>query len=316
MTRALWHINSSSSIIKEEALIDQEIKIETEYSLISRGTEMLVCKGLVPSSLQEIMAVPYMQGNFSLPIKYGYSLVGKVVGEKENTYAHCMHPHQSICSIAKKDFTVVPGSVSPKRACLASNMETAVNGMWDARLEGSEEVLILGFGNIGALLAETLRKTYALDITIGDPSAYKLSIAKELGFRTLDSTGLERKFDVVFNTSASNEALQNGILRLKKEGRLVEMSWYGDKTIKLQLGMEFHYNRLSIISSQVSNIPKHKETDWDYNKRKQFVFELLSDPTFDRYISHEIPFSKGPEFFADLRQGKLEEGIIYLFKYD
>ena len=61
------------------------------------------------------------------------------------------------------------------------------------------------------------------------------------------------------------------------EARIIELSFYANEEVKLHLGRSFHMNRLKIISSQVSEIPKHMQANWDYKKRKEKVFQLLQD---------------------------------------
>ena len=77
-TNALWHLDSNRSALQETSLTEQEdeqyITIKSLYSLISTGTENLVATGKVPKALHQVMGVPYMDGDFSFPIKYGYSL--------------------------------------------------------------------------------------------------------------------------------------------------------------------------------------------------------------------------------------------------
>ena len=76
-TNALWHLDSNRSALQETSLTEQEddqyITIKSLYSLISTGTENLVATGRVPKALHQVMGVPYMDGDFSFPIKYGYS---------------------------------------------------------------------------------------------------------------------------------------------------------------------------------------------------------------------------------------------------
>ncbi len=72
----------NASAILEQELPDRNnhmLLIESLYSLVSLGTERLVASALMPAAIWNQMAVPYMEGSFSLPCKYGYSLVGRVL---------------------------------------------------------------------------------------------------------------------------------------------------------------------------------------------------------------------------------------------
>ncbi|MHA2501605.1 MAG: dehydrogenase, partial [Candidatus Kariarchaeaceae archaeon] len=130
--RALWFLKPYSSVIKDielPALDSSSLKIQTLYSSISPGTERLVFQGLVPIASQDYMAVPYMEGDFSFPIKYGYSLVGEVI-EGNDDYSgklvHVMHPHQDKIVVNEKDIRLIPDTISAKRATLISYLETCI----------------------------------------------------------------------------------------------------------------------------------------------------------------------------------------------
>ena len=71
-----------------------EVLVRTLYSGISRGTETLVYRGEVPDSQHDVMRAPFQVGDFSGPLKYGYSSVGEVLaressGQKLNWLGSC-----------------------------------------------------------------------------------------------------------------------------------------------------------------------------------------------------------------------------------
>ena len=96
--KALWHLNAEESIIDKAQLAEQQedlVTVRSLYSLISTGTERLVASGGVPENLYQQMTVPYMEGGFQFPIKYGYSLVGEIdqVGHDwHGQKVHLLHP--------------------------------------------------------------------------------------------------------------------------------------------------------------------------------------------------------------------------------
>src|SRR5688500_1176832 len=79
--RAFWVTAPGRGEIRGEALrppAEGEVVITALYSGISRGTEALVFAGRVPPSEWDRMRAPFQQGNFPAPVKYGYSMVGRV----------------------------------------------------------------------------------------------------------------------------------------------------------------------------------------------------------------------------------------------
>ncbi|MEK6476594.1 zinc-binding alcohol dehydrogenase [Catalinimonas sp. 4WD22] len=306
-SRSLWHISTDQSVIKESEHISDEAEcvVKSRYSLISTGTERLVARGKVPVSLQEHMQVPYMEGDFSLPIKYGYSLVGKVVEgptELNDKMVHLLHPHQDICHVKAADLSIVPFDIPAARATLASNMETALNAVWDSEVSIGDRVLLVGFGIIGSLTASLLRAIPGVELSVYDTNQQRCEMAAQMGFHVVDNF---QPYDLAFHCSGSGEGLQLCIDQIGKEGKVIEMSWYGEQEVSLQLGRSFHYQRKQIISSQVSHIPVKKQHRWDYQRRKAVVMELLKNPEYDQYIGASVAFDKAPELFNKIRKGEL-----------
>lgn len=314
--RALYHVSQHESHLDNKALpeiLDGQLLLRSLYSQISRGTERLVASGEVPLAARPYMEVPYQDGDFSFPIKYGYSLVAKVEQGPEHLLGkivHLMHPHQDECVVAEEAVFPLPGNIPPARATLASNMETAVNAIWDAQLKPDSKVLIVGFGMIGALIAGCLRKQPGREFLVSEINPERLGLVKQLGLKYLTS---EDQFDVVFHTSSTGSGLQKAINLTGFEGKVIELSWYGDRRVELKLGESFHYHRKQIISSQVSHIPSHLP-NMDFKKRKGVVFEVLDDPWFDQLLDVEIPFEELPAFFQTLRRGN-PRGVSGLVKF-
>lgn len=312
MIKALWHDNPTASSLKEVVLENGAsgmIHIQSLYSFISLGTERTIAKGGIPSGLDHEMDVPYMEGTLQLPVKYGYSLVGKVIDhghELEEKSVHLLHPHQSVCQVYLQDCFVIPDGIPPLRATLASNMETAVNAIWDAQISIGDRVLIVGFGIIGALIASVADQLPGVVVHIVEQNSARKEQAKALGFTTVD-TPVILDYDLAFNTSGHESGLQLAIDAVGLEGRIMEMSWYGGKSVSLNLGGDFHWKRKKIISSQVGLIPNSKQHRWNYFRRKELVFELLKNPIYDRFITNILDFEDSPAFFNRLRTEQVND---------
>ncbi len=306
---ALWHINSNSSQLKAENFIPgQKSLFNSKCSMISTGTERLVASGLVDKSFQENMKVPYQSGNFDLPIKYGYSLI---VENDKGTLGHIMHPHQDRIEVAEKDIFWLEESIPAHRFALISNIETVINAIWDSKLTKEDTIGICGFGNIGSLLANTLRTHCGIEAKIMEQHQWRSQKAKALKWKLHK----DESYDIIFHTTASESGLQFCVDHLNHEGKLIELSWYGNKQVNLSLGKNFHYKRLKIISSQVSQIPGHMKEQYNYEARKILALQILKDDSFDNFITNIIPFKNSPLFFEDLRKENIKDGLIYIIEY-
>lgn len=309
--KALWFEKVGAVCIKEEQIQElgrEDCLIKSAYSLISGGTERLVLSGKVPESMHDSMRVPYMKGSFSFPLTYGYSLVGEVIeGKYKGEMVHVMHPHCNYANVAAKDVTVLPSRIDARMATLISNTETVINAVWDSKVSLGDEVLVLGFGIIGQMLSCLLRHLGYL-VKVIDPPMEKQ--VKKMGFPQGQDIS---KFDKVFNCTSSGKALQLGVDLLKQEGTLVELSWYGNQMVELNLGSSFHFGRKRIISSQVSNLPQDKIANWDYEKRKKLAIELIVKGVFNKINLEEVDFLDTPSNYSMLYSGNLNS--INVIKY-
>ena len=304
--RALWHTSSNDSVLRNVSADTKPgyCTVQALYSLVSTGTERLVATGHVPASLYDAMRVPYMEGQFSFPIKYGYSLVGRVLKgteEYQGKLVHLLHPHQDLCTVRETDVFVISEEVPPLRATLASNLETALTALWDARVSVGDSVLVVGFGMIGALVARLLRAIPAVSLFVLDPDPQRRAMAEQAGFTVI--TSAKQGFDIAFHSSSHKAGLQASIDAVGQEGTVIELSWYGNQPVRVHLGESFHHQRKRIISSQVSSLPADRCARWNFRRRKEVVFELLKDEVFDSHITEVVPFEQLSELFTRIRQG-------------
>jgi threonine dehydrogenase-like Zn-dependent dehydrogenase len=108
--------------------------------------------------------------------------------------------------------------------------------------------------------------------------------------------------DLVVHASATAAGLQTSLELLAPEGTVIELSWYGDRSVSLALGGAFHSGRLTIRSSQVGTVARPDRT---FAERLALALELLRDPAFDALITGESPFEELPSVLAGLAAGTL-----------
>jgi threonine dehydrogenase-like Zn-dependent dehydrogenase len=300
--RALWIEAAGRAVLREETLPaprDGWCRVEALYSAVSPGTERLVASGRVPAEVAEIMRCPYMEGAFPFPVKYGYSLVGRVTdGPLAGKIVHLLHPHQERMQVRVSDLRVVPGDVPPERATLAANLETAVTALWDGRVTAGERVLVIGFGIVGSLVARLVSAIPGVELDVVERDPAKRALASTLGFTARETP--RDDYDVAFGASGSAAEVQLAIDAVGNEGRVIELSWLGLQSAAILLGGSFHSGRKQLIASQVSQIPPSLRGRWDYARRTQLVFSLLRDPVFDQHITRQVAFEELPDFIADL----------------
>ena len=63
---------------------------------------------------------------------------------------------------------LVPERVPPGRAVLAANLETAINGVWDARPHVGDRVAVIGAGTVGCLVAWLVGRIAGCEVELID----------------------------------------------------------------------------------------------------------------------------------------------------
>ncbi len=274
-----------------------QIRLRTWYTGLSRGTERLVFEGNLPQSEWQRMRAPHQEGEFPFPVKYGYSAVGVIESGPDELVGQTvfgLFPHQDQIVARPDDVVRVPAGVPPRRAVLAANMETALNGIWDAGVTAGHNVLIVGVGVVGALLAAILLRMAGVRVGLVDVRPERAELAQTLGAEFFAPDDAPGGVDIVFHTSASDAGLRLALNCAGFEARIVEMSWFGDRSVSLPLGEAFHSQRLQIISSQVGHIAPSHRARWSHRRRLEKALALLDDPRLDALITEEVAFDDLP----------------------
>lgn len=302
--RAFWITAPSQGAIREETLgapTAGEVLVETLWSGISRGTETLVFQGRVPPSEYRRMRCPFQAGDFPAPVKYGYANVGRAHGgEHAGRAVFCLFPHQTAFVAPASMLVPVPDGVPPERAVLAANMETALNALWDARLQAGDRVSVVGAGVVGCLVAFLAARLPGTQVELVDVLPARAVTAAALGvsFAPPDRASTER--DVVFHASGRADGARTALSLAATDATIVELSWYGDAEVSLPLGADFHARRLTLRSSQVGTVSPEARRRFSHRTRLELALSLLADARLDCLIDGETPFDALPAALAEL----------------
>ncbi len=310
-----------------------EALVESLYSAVSPGTEMLVYRGQFPKDLPVDECFPGMDGPFAYPLAYGYACVGKVV-ELGSGVAHdwldrlvfAFQPHTSHFAARTDALLPIPISLSPEAAVFLPNMETAVNLAQDAAPILGERVLVLGQGIIGLLTAALLTEFPLAALVTSDLLPLRRAASSSLGvtaaldpaapgFREQARALLAAGADLSIELTGSPSALDAALALTRFSGRVVIGSWYGEKQVRLDLGGSFHRSRIRLISSQVSTIAPELSARWDKPRRFEVAWDSLARLRPEKWITHRIPLENAAEAYELLDQNP-QETIQVVFTPD
>jgi 2-desacetyl-2-hydroxyethyl bacteriochlorophyllide A dehydrogenase len=286
-----------------------QVLVRTHYSGISAGTEMNVYRGVAPQwrTRQETASgLFHGEPEWSYPLVYGYANVGAVaaLGEgvdrlSEGDLVFSYTPHCDWVVAAADAVLPLPSIPDPRRGVFFANLNTALNGVLDARPCLGETVVVSGLGVIGLIVTRLLRRAGAGLVVGIDPLDLRRGLALEAGAhlalspeepvaeRVRELTG-GRGADTVIEVSGSSAALNEAIRLVGFGGLVLAMSWYGGTFESLSLAGEFHHNRVRIRSSQVGSVNPDLGPLWSTERRSALAGDLLAEFPLERYITHEF----------------------------
>lgn len=287
-----------------------QVLVRTEVSALSAGTELLVYRGQAPEDLPADAAIAGLQAALRFPLKYGYSVVGRVQETGQRVFA--FHPHESHFVARPEDLVPLPEDLDPETAVFLPNVETAVNLVHDGRPRVGERVAVFGQGVVGLLTTALLARFPLERLVAVDPLAERRQLARLFGAET--ELGDLRDFDLTYEVSGRPETLDDAIAATGFSGRVVIGSWYGTKRAPVDLGGAFHRSRIRILSSQVSTLDPELTGAWTKARRLATALDLLPSLGPQRLVTHRFPVERAAEAYALLDE-KPREALQVVLTY-
>jgi NADPH:quinone reductase-like Zn-dependent oxidoreductase len=318
--KALWYVAPGRAELREETVAAPkpgEVQVRSLFGAISRGTERLIHAGRVPASEYERMRAPLMAGTFPFPVKYGYATVGRVeAGDAElrRRIVFSLYPHQSVFTLSAEAVFAVPEHVSPRRAVLAANMETALNAVWDGAPGPADRIAVVGGGLVGLLVAYLCARLPAAEVTVVDIASARANLAHGIGARFATPDAAPGDCDLVFHASGTATGLATALRVAGEESSIVELSWYGSGDVASPLGEAFHSRRLRLLSSQVGRVAPSHRPRWTPRRRLMAALALLEEPVLDILLGPSIAFDDLPAKLPSIL-GYDSEGMCPLIRY-
>ncbi len=330
--RCLYFTKPFELEIREESLPAPgpgQLLIETQVSGISAGTELLFYTGQQPRRMALDASLPHLEGSADYPLSYGYALAGRIVGLGAgldpallHRMAFAFHPHATHALINREEAVLLPPGMDGADAIFFPNMETAVNLVMDGAPLFGERVIVLGLGVIGLLTAALLRQfplqtlygidrldfrrekglELGLDACFGDGEAALLSARQHTLSHNGESEG-DAGFDLCYELSGNPVALDAALGLCGFNSRICVGSWYGTKTHPINLGGDFHRNRIRLFSSQVSTLAPELSGRWTKERRAQQAWKQVARMKPQGFITHRIPFERCQEAYELLHKG-------------
>jgi threonine dehydrogenase-like Zn-dependent dehydrogenase len=153
----------------------------------------------------------------------------------------------------------------------------------------------VGAGVVGSLCAYLARRLAGTDVELVDIQSARADVAAALGVRFASPGDAAAERDLIVHASGSAEGLKLALGLAAPEATVLELSWFGDREVPLELGRSFHAQRLTLRSSQVGTVSPNARPRWSRARRLAFALELCRDSVLDVLIDQESGFEELPE---------------------
>jgi 2-desacetyl-2-hydroxyethyl bacteriochlorophyllide A dehydrogenase len=306
-----------------------EVLIRSRCSAISAGTEAMIFSGKFPKDAPLDTTIEGLKGGFAYPFPYGYALVGEVSalgpGVDEALLGKLLfafHPHRDWAVVPIADCLAIPEGVTAEAALFLPQMETALNLVMDGAPLIGERVMVFGQGVVGLLTAALLRRFPLGRLMAVEPLAWRREMARQWGIDeavdpsdavawqamlvSLSGTHSDGSIsggtsfkgaDLIFELSGNMGALDLAIEAAGFDARIVVGSWYGARSVPLDLGGRFHRNRLRLVSSQVSTLSPALTGRWGKRRRIELAWRMVEELRPERLIGRSFSLAQCAQAF-------------------
>jgi 2-desacetyl-2-hydroxyethyl bacteriochlorophyllide A dehydrogenase len=276
--------------------------------------------------------LPTTGGTYPFPLKFAYQIVGEVeaAGEQsgfsvgERVFAY--HPHQErfvMGGVSSGLVFPIHDNATAEQSAFTNLYSVAYTALLDTPVRIGDVAVVSGLGVIGTFVAQLCRES-ASKLVLIDPMPHRREraawvgadavVAPEDAEAAIAELSHGQGNDIWFEASGAPAALQSAIDNTGQEGTITVLSFYGSKPVTLQLGLQFHFRRQRIVSSQVSSIGSGLQPRWDWDRRYVNATERLATFDVDRLVSHRIPFADAPDAYRLIDQNA-DETLAVLLDY-
>lgn len=316
--------------IADRELLSGEVRIRTLLSGVSAGTELSQYRGTSPfmNRTWDDKARIFRDGapSWSYPVRnLGYEEVGEIVEVAddvtslrvgERVFGTWGHRTGHIWTAADAAQRKLPEGADPRIGIFSHIGAVALNGVHDARIRMGDLVVVFGLGVPGQIVLQAARASGATVIGV-DPVASRRAVADRLGAdRTLDPTAGSvadiikgetdgRGADICIEVSGAAPALAEAMRTVAYASRVVAMGFFQGEARGLNLGDEFHHNRIELISSQISGVAPEGSHRWSKLRLWQTAVRLQHEDRLNLIplITDMVPFDDAPTLFERLDKG-------------
>lgn len=310
------------------ALKADEVRIRSMYSLVSQGTESITIHGRAASfrrSWDKTLRI-FHDSDIKLkkfPTELGYSCVGKVeeigvavstVKVGDTVWLDRPHADEHVVPECEAESGLCSRDVDPRRYTFRVLTKVALAGVHDAHPYLGSVAVVVGLGVVGQLTLDLLKLNGASKVYAIDLSPRRRRAAEARGAIAIDPSNCDvaaeikkaesgKGADFAIETSASQAGLRTALRSVAVGGRVVTVSTYPTGGVTLDLGEEYHRNRIEVVSSMsVNECPHRGAPIWDIARLLKTTRDILDrgDIEPEQLITRTVPFEEVPRFYKEM----------------
>jgi len=305
-----------------------QVLLETEFTIISTGTELTALTGDFPrpSAWSRYVKYPFIPGYSCVGriIELGPEVSGFEVGDRVAT----MSPHAKHWIVDANELVKVPEGVRPEIACLHTIAAGVMHSVRLAKVSLGEAVMVVGLGLLGQMAIIFSRLCGGFPVIAVDIADKRLELAKLSGATAIVKAVSPEKVmevvkqltegrmaDVVFEVTGNPTVIPWAIKLAKPLGRFIVLSSpRGPSTI------DFHdeVNAMSrmIIGTHFTSQPAYETPyyPWTRKRNAKLFFNLLKEGliNLDHFITHRFPWREAPKAYEMLLKDRTQALAVVL----
>lgn len=289
----------------ERPLEEGELRIRSTFSAEKHGTTLLLYRGesLFLNKYYDLERMIFVNleeseksGQIGFPFPLGNMTTGVVeevsssvskfkVGDRVYGYLPIRETH----TVSEDQVMSAPVGLSDEELVCIDPAVVALMAIREGHIKLGDRVAVFGMGAIGLFVIQMCKLSGCSSVIAIEPIEKRRRLAERFGAdhvvdpRSTD-VGMEvrnltdgKGVDISLEVSGNYQALHQAIRATRYGGVVVPVSWYHGDALGLNLGEEFHFNRLSLVSgARVESEPYREYPLWDRRRVYDTVIELFT----------------------------------------
>lgn len=298
--------------VPERELVEDEVKIRPTHGVEKHGTMAAFVTGYANQrgAWDKAARIHRADGMlWSYPVPLGNMQFGSTPhGDRVAWWG----PFQDECTVPAS-VLIRMGDVQWRDAAMLDPGIYAVGALRDGGVRIGDTVAVFGLGAIGLAAVQLARAAGATQVFAVDPIRSRRLVAERLGAIAIDPAATDaglalreatdmRGVDVAIDFSGSAHALQSAFRGVGYGGTVAYGAFPAPFPAGLDLGGEFHMNRLRIVSTRAASDPNPDHPRWDEGRIVDTAWRLIQSGLLrgEGIVDDPVPFQNLDRIYAEI----------------